>query len=204
MEYITIEDGVITGHFDAVEVPGNGVEVSDFRGTVGMPTTLFNEDWSLKTAEELVTDGVLEDNRGTYFSKVDGSEFEITEIGAPLPDEYTDSPPVTFYDEWNETSGAWETNEVIKAAAEKQQAIDATQNEVDAELAEACNAIIRWMEERFTVPQTDFDFVATMTDIGDVQTAVTGILNKLNLDAGDLTFIESWKTKYDAWVAAKG
>jgi hypothetical protein len=77
------------------------------------------------------------------------------------------------------------------------------QDAVDVELAEATNAIIRWMEDRFTVPQTDFDFVDSMTDIADVKTAVTGILNKLNLDAGDLTFITSWKTKYDAWIAAK-
>lgn len=89
------------------------------------------------------------------------------------------------------------------ASQAKQAAIDAAQDAVTAEHVETSNAIIGWMEERFTIPQTDFDFVNGMTDLADVKIAVTGILNKLNLDAGDLAFIVSWKTKYDAWLAAK-
>jgi hypothetical protein len=206
MEYVTIENGIITGHFDAVSIPPEGTPIDDrFVGVVGDPAAKY--DWdnggaTLSEAEQVAI-GILEDNRGIWYECADQGMFEITEIGVPLPEgvEVTQEAPLSPFDEWD--GSQWVLNQATETLWLNQRAIDMAQDAVDVELAEATNAIIRWMEDRFTVPQTDFDFVDSMTDIADVKTAVTGILNKLNLDAGDLTFITSWKTKYDAWIAAK-
>lgn len=143
----------------------------------------------------------------------DSDDFTLPSGMTPIPPPTAESNEQAIFDTDLQTWSVEYINpydgltqpekDIWDAAQAKQQAIDAAQDVVTAEHVETTNAVIGWMEERFTIPQTDFDFVNGMTDIADVKIAVTGILNKLNLDAGDLAFIASWKTKYDAWKTAQ-
>ena len=206
MEYVVIENNLIKGLYDAPEIPEGAFPARNFRGQVGQEAAMFDwdDEGTLRPIDDLVAEGFVEDNRGTYYTKDIGKPIHITEPGVPVPEWLTTIAPTSDWDEWDEQNQQWVLNSAAEQANLTQRNIDMAQDAVDAELAEACNAIIRWMEERFTIPSADYDFVDAMTDINDVKIAITGVLDKLRLDAGDVAFITSWKDKYDAWVAAKG
>lgn len=64
MEYITIKNGTITGHFCGQFLPVGAVEVKDFTGIVGEPVTYYNPDWSRKKNIELIHSGLMSVPKG--------------------------------------------------------------------------------------------------------------------------------------------
>ena len=200
MDYIKIEGGIVTEHYDAPTPVAGCVEAPGFAGWVGIQASWLDANWQLKPQSVLVSEGLLKDNRGVWYNTTTRQPILIDRVGAEVPADHTDIEPGPF-DSWNVDH--WVTDTVAETAYNNQQTELANQRAVDAELAATCDSIIRWMEERFTIPQTDFDFIDNMTDIADVKVAMTGILNKLALDAGDLQFISNWTIKYDAWIASR-
>jgi len=204
MEYVTIDNGHISGHFDSTTIPLEGKSVPDtFTGKVGDDERMYDwENNALRLSDEaLIALGLIEDNRGTWYVCADQGMFEITEIGVKLPEgiEVTQEVPQSTFDEWD--GNQWVLNSIVESAWLKQRAIDTKQGIVDKQLAFTTDAVIRWLETRFTIPQADYDYIDNVTDIAGIKIAMKGILDKLNLDAGDLEFISNWKIKYDAWIA---
>lgn len=58
MEYITVKNGIITGHYCGQSLPVGAVEVKDFIGFVGDRTEYYKSDWTRKTDVELVKEGI--------------------------------------------------------------------------------------------------------------------------------------------------
>jgi len=78
------------------------VDVTIFEGRVGQNINELTSELRLKTEEQLVSDGFLEDNRGTYYNKVNGTKLIITKVGQSLPIGYTALPPVEgANNQWN-------------------------------------------------------------------------------------------------------
>lgn len=71
MEYITIKDGRVAGHFCG-KTPDGGVEVFGFEGKVGDDVRKFDAAWRLRPLPELVAEGLEEVPRGF---KLDGGVF---------------------------------------------------------------------------------------------------------------------------------
>lgn len=78
MEYITVENNVITGNFCGDKIPDNAIEVNNFTGIVGEPTSFYNKNWSRKSDIELYTSGLKEIPTGY---KIENNELvELSEI----------------------------------------------------------------------------------------------------------------------------
>lgn len=58
MEYITVKNGIITGHYCGQSLPVGAVEVKDFTGVVGDKTEYYKSDWTHKSEVELVKEGL--------------------------------------------------------------------------------------------------------------------------------------------------
>lgn len=78
MEYITIKDGIITGHFCGGRPTTEAIEVEKFEGQVGDDVRKFNPDWTLRPLDELVAEGLLEIPRGFKYS--DGGFVELSRV----------------------------------------------------------------------------------------------------------------------------
>lgn len=58
-EYITIENGVITGNYITDgKVPEGAIVVKNWLGVVGDPVAYYDSDWNRKTDVELITEGI--------------------------------------------------------------------------------------------------------------------------------------------------
>lgn len=58
-EYITIENGVITGNYITDgEVPEGAIVVKNWIGVVGDPVAYYDSDWNRKTDVELIAEGI--------------------------------------------------------------------------------------------------------------------------------------------------
>jgi len=161
MEYITVEKGIVTGHYNSSEAPeAEVIEVTDWNGIVGTDVRLY--DWenngAIRPQQDLIADGLFEDNRGIWYSCIDQNSFEITEIGVKPPDglEITKLVPTTPYDEWNGT--AWITNTELKIAVEKQQSIDLAQQKYIDRLGETMDKLLGYIASTnpLTAPQQLF------------------------------------------------
>ncbi len=146
MEYITVENGTITGHYHSSEAQeADVVEVTDWDGIVGSDVRLY--DWEnngiLRSQEDLIADGLYEDNRGTWYVCADRSSFEILEIGVKLPDgiEVTLFEPQTKWDEWS--GSEWVTNVAAKEEEENRISIYEAQQKVINRLAEAMDGVYK-------------------------------------------------------------
>lgn len=61
MEYITVKDGKIAGHFNGETLPKGAYEVNGFMGYVGEPVTFYNQEtWERLSQKELYLKGLLE------------------------------------------------------------------------------------------------------------------------------------------------
>jgi len=162
MEYITVENGIITGHFHSSEAPeAEVVEVVDWNGIVGTDVRIY--DWEnggvIRSKEDLVSKGLYEDNRGVWYSCIDQSSFEITEIGVKLPEgiEVTQEAPLSKFDEWGGVK--WVTNTEIKEITEKQQTIDLAQQKVINRLAETMDKLLGFISSVHTLTKPQQVFV---------------------------------------------
>ena len=162
MEYITVEKGIVTGHFHSSETPeAEVVKVTDWDGVVGSDVQLY--DWDnngiLRSQKDLIADGLYEDNRGTWYVCADQWMFEITEVGAKLPEgiEVTQEAPLSKFDEWDGVK--WVANTKIKEIEEKQQAIDLAQQKVINRLAETMDKLLGFISSVHTLTESQQVFV---------------------------------------------
>lgn len=82
-------------------------------------------------------------------------------------------------------------------------AINQAQHLVDETMGDYLNKLSGFMLNRWTVAQSDYDYINDATTIAQVQTALIGILDKIALTQTDITFLEDFRTKYAAWIALK-
>ena len=124
MEYIETKDGIVTGHYCGAAIPKSTegtsyVKVCNFTGYIGVSTDWLDSDGQLKSVETLVSDGIIEDNRGDYYQKSDKSKLTIVTLGESVPDGYTELEPGN-YDYWDDESESWVTDAAEKLNAEKE------------------------------------------------------------------------------------
>ena len=80
MEYITIKDGIITGHYCGQSLPVGVVEVKDFAGVVGDRVDYYNHDWTRKTEVELVKEGLQPMKDGYKWNEGQTGFVEMTQV----------------------------------------------------------------------------------------------------------------------------
>ena len=103
MEYIKIEDGKVTGHFSTRGKLPKGEEfkeVKKFEGYIGCDIGMLNDDGSMKSEDELISLGFVEDNRGDYYHTETKGKITISQTGVKVPDKYTELVPSQF-DDWD-------------------------------------------------------------------------------------------------------
>ena len=59
MEYITIENQIITGHYVGDSIPTEAIPITDFIGRGGEPVSYYNPDWGRKSDIELMLSGLM-------------------------------------------------------------------------------------------------------------------------------------------------
>lgn len=59
MEYITISDGKITGHYCGETLPPGAIIVNDFNGCPGEPVEFYTPSWQRKSDIELIREGLI-------------------------------------------------------------------------------------------------------------------------------------------------
>ena len=59
MEYITISDGKITGHYCGETLPPGAIIVNDFNGCPGDPVEFYTHTWQRKSDIELIREGLI-------------------------------------------------------------------------------------------------------------------------------------------------
>ena len=78
MEYITVKDGKIAGHFNGETLPKGAYEVNGFMGCVGEPVTFYNQEtWERLPQKELYLKGLLEVPAGY---KINSAKTDIEEL----------------------------------------------------------------------------------------------------------------------------
>lgn len=127
MEYIKIVDGKVDGHFSARTIPEGSEykEVTNFQGWVGCDAGMLNTDGSMKTEDELISLGLIEDNRGDYYHTETKGKITIKQTGVKIPEKYTSLVPSQF-DDWDGSN--WIENADKKAEYEKNKKIYEAQN----------------------------------------------------------------------------
>lgn len=124
MEYITVKDGKIAGHFNGATLPKGAYEVNGFMGYVGEPVTFYNQEtWERLPQKELYLKGLLEVPAGY---KINSTKTDIEELS---------------------------TEEMVAAHLISQQRVDITQIEQDEQyLKDTDWYVIRAKEIRKDVP----------------------------------------------------
>lgn len=79
MEYITVENQVITGHYASDSIPEGAIPVTDFIGRVGEPVSYYNPDWSRKSDIELMLSGLMTIPNGYKINEEKTALQEMTE-----------------------------------------------------------------------------------------------------------------------------
>lgn len=80
MEYITIDNNLISGHFCGDIKPSNAVEVNNFSGVVGDPVNYYDDNWNRKSDIDLYKEGIKEIPTGFKFNDDKTEILEMTEI----------------------------------------------------------------------------------------------------------------------------
>ena len=84
MNWITVEDGRISGYYEGDSCPENGIQVDGFRGLVGEPVVFYDKDWKRKDSRTLMREGLVDVPKGFRLTD-DGLEMmtdeELVEAG---------------------------------------------------------------------------------------------------------------------------
>lgn len=80
MEYITVKNGIITGHYCGQSLPVGAVEVKDFAGVVGDRTDYYKSDWTRKNEVELVKEGLQPMKYGYKWNEGQTGFVEMTQV----------------------------------------------------------------------------------------------------------------------------
>lgn len=80
-EYITVENGIITGNYITdKKLPENAIPVKNFNGIVGEPITYYNEDWTRKSDIELMLKGFKDIPKGYKFNDDKSDIVEMSQV----------------------------------------------------------------------------------------------------------------------------
>ena len=79
MEYITVENHIITGHYASDSIPEGAIPVTDFNGIVGEPVSYYNPDWTRKSGIELMLTGLMQIPEGYKINEEKTDLQEMTE-----------------------------------------------------------------------------------------------------------------------------
>ena len=80
-EYITIENGVITGNYITDgKVPEGAIVVNNWLGVVGDPVVYYDSDWNRKTDVELITEGIQPMPDGYKWNDTKSDIIEMSQI----------------------------------------------------------------------------------------------------------------------------
>ena len=79
MEYITVENQVITGHYASDSIPEGAIPVTDFNGIVGEQVSYYNPDWTRKSDIELMLTGLMAIPDGYKINEEKTALQEMTE-----------------------------------------------------------------------------------------------------------------------------
>lgn len=80
-EYITIENGVITGNYITDgKVPAGAIVVKNWLGVVGDPVAYYDSDWNRKTDIELITEGIQPMPDGYKWNDTKSDIIEMSQI----------------------------------------------------------------------------------------------------------------------------
>lgn len=85
---------------------------------------------------------------------------------------------------------------------ERDESVQETRNKVDATLADYIDKLSAFLLNRFTVLPEEFAFIDAASNLADVKAALSGILSKLALTPDQIDFLEDFRTKYAALIAA--
>ncbi len=125
MEYAVISTGIIEKIISTNDKPSKNwkpINFISFDGYPGMPEVFI--DWKtgkIRPEEELIADGLLEDNRGKYWQKSTKMPYEITDIGQPVPEGFTDKePPESLFAFWDEKADGWDVDHAAEEEARLQ------------------------------------------------------------------------------------
>lgn len=80
MEYITVENNVITGNYCGSVLPDNAIQVENFNGVVGEPLTYYNDDYSRKSDLELYIAGIKTIPTGFKLNDNNSALVEMTQV----------------------------------------------------------------------------------------------------------------------------
>ncbi len=69
MDYITITDSKVSGHYCASKKPDKEgvIEAPLFNAYVGVPLDYLDDNYRIKSEEVLISEGIIKDNRGVYY-----------------------------------------------------------------------------------------------------------------------------------------
>jgi len=103
-EYIIFKDDVVTSHLIGDNIPSDGVEVHKWEGNVGIHRDWLDSSFNPLPMDEIISKGLVEDNRGVYYNKDDQSKTEILKVGDSVPEGFTSKKPKNTYgivDKWD-------------------------------------------------------------------------------------------------------
>ncbi|MDC7218654.1 MAG: hypothetical protein PQJ59_01865 [Spirochaetales bacterium] len=106
MEFIKVEDGKIVDYISTSTAPEGDeyIEMNDatFEGFVGQNLDRIDLEngGKMKTEEQLLEEGIIEDNRGTYYNTANGKALVISDLDQAVPEGYTAEIPEGDYPKW--------------------------------------------------------------------------------------------------------
>jgi hypothetical protein len=204
MRYITVKDGKVDQQVCGPELPAGAFIVDDrFIGYKGDDVRKFDftQGGQPRPDEELITEGLIEDIRGTWYRCGSGEPIEVTSLNYHFDEreEYTRSAPTSLFDEWD--GEKWAVNETLKTLAEKQQAIDEAQDTVDKHLAEGIDNVMYFIDKKFNLDQAGIDFINNASTMAHIKAI---LLDRFSMTAGEVQVLQDFRDKYEAWKSLKG
>lgn len=80
MEYLIIEKGKIKGHYCGSELPKGAIEVKNFSGFVGESVDFYKSDWTRKSENELIKEGLKDIPNGYKWNDDETELVQMTQI----------------------------------------------------------------------------------------------------------------------------
>lgn len=114
IEIIRIENEMIAEHRCGIytSLPDGWIQVPDgWNGATGTSVNRYHEDWSLKTEEELIEEGIISDNRGDWYSTETREWKEVKFLDEPIPEGHTKLSPLGYESAiWDTDKEEWKEN----------------------------------------------------------------------------------------------
>ena len=128
MEYIINVDGKYQ-HFCG-PVPKTGIIVKDWNGCAGDPVEWYNDKGNRYTDEELVSNGIIKDNRGEYYD-IEGNSRIVSSIFKDIGEGWRKDRP-EVYEKYVE--GEWKEVPELKALKEKIESYNSIEKDISVKM----------------------------------------------------------------------